>query len=144
LWSGDLPLGWNGAARLEQVTAALALPGQVSLVEDVRASAWTIGADRALAGGRFGLTLTQPLRVETGAVSALAPVGLDEDYQTRFERRFASLAPSGREISLETSWRVALDERTVASVAARFTREPGHIRAAQDEALLWAGLKTTW
>jgi hypothetical protein len=144
LWSGELPLGWRGAARYEQVEADLALPAGMQLAQDVRATAWTLGADRALAGGRFGLTLSQPLRVERGAVSAITPAGLDEDHGTVFEQRTASLAPSGREVSLEASWRVALGETTSASFAARFTDAPGHVLKAEDEALLWAGVRARW
>jgi hypothetical protein len=144
LWSGDLPMGWRGAARFEAVDADLRLPAGMRLTEDVRATAWTVGADRALGGGRFGLTLSQPLRVESGAVSAIVPTGLDADHGAIFERRNASLTPSGREVSLEASWRVALDARTSASVAARFTDAPGHVIKAEDEGMVWAGVRTTW
>lgn len=144
VWTGALPLGWNGAGRIEQVTADLALPGAMEMGDAMRASAWTIGADRALAGGRFGLTLAQPLRTESGSITALVPTGLDEDYRTTFEQRTAALTPSGREISMEASWRVALNPRTTASLAARVTREPGHLRQADDEGLIWAGFRTRW
>ncbi|KAA5803771.1 hypothetical protein F1654_08205 [Alkalicaulis satelles] len=58
--------------------------------------------------------------------------------------RHASLAPSGREISMEAAWRVQLSDEAVASFAARLTREPGHIAGARPEGLLWAGVRTRW
>jgi hypothetical protein len=144
VWSGRLPFGWRGAARYEQVAADMAVPASMRLTEAVRATAWSVGAERAVAGGAFGLTLSQPLRVDAGSVSMVAPVSLDADHRTVFERREASLTPSGRELSLEAGWRVALDERTSARIASRFTDAPGHILKADDEALLWAGVRTTW
>jgi hypothetical protein len=144
LWSGDLPLGWRGAARFEQARVDFDLPQYLRLEDTVQASAWSVGVDRAAPGGRFGLTLSQPLRVEQGALSASVPVGIDEFNRSIFERRVASLAPSGREMSLEAAWHVSVNERTSASFAARFTDAPGHIRKADDEGLVWAGLRTTW
>lgn len=134
LWSGALPLGWRGAARVEHVTGEIALPLALQREQALGASAWSIGADRAFAGGRLGFTLAQPLRVERGAVSALVPVLVDEDNVTLYERRYASLAPSGREISMEAAWRVQLGGATAASLAARLTREPGHIAGARPKA----------
>ncbi|MCC5997142.1 MAG: hypothetical protein JJU18_12325, partial [Oceanicaulis sp.] len=142
LWSGALPFGWRGAARVEHVTGEIALPLALQREQALSASAWSLGADRALAGGRFGLTLAQPLRVERGGVSALVPVLVDEDDAAMFERRYASLAPSGREISMEAAWRVQLSDAATASIAARFTHEPGHIAGARPEGLLWAGVRT--
>lgn len=144
LWSGPLPAGWRGAARFEYAAADIALPGFVAMGEDARASAWSVGAERGLAGGVFGLTLSQPLRVETGSITTRVPVSVDEDNRLGYEIRSASLSPSGREVSLEAGWRVAVNERTAANIAARFTRDPGHVAGADDEGLVWMGLRTTW
>jgi hypothetical protein len=144
MWSGELPLGWRGAARFERASVDLDLPAYLRLERDVTATAWSVGLDRAAPGGRFGLTLSQPLRVEDGVISAAIPVAVDDRNRSIFERRSASLAPSGREVSLEAAWHVGLNDRTSASFAARFTDAPGHIKKADDEGLLWAGLRTTW
>ncbi|MGX6648314.1 S8 family peptidase [Maricaulaceae bacterium MS644] len=144
LWSGPLGAGWRGAARFEAADAQISLPEFVALSQSVTASAWSLGAERGFAGGVFGLTLAQPLRVETGSISTRIPVSVDADNRLGYELRTASLAPSGREMSLEAGWRVDLNERTAANFAARLTRDPGHIAGAEDEGLLWAGLRTTW
>ncbi|MGJ3232240.1 MAG: S8 family peptidase [Oceanicaulis sp.] len=144
LWSGPLPAGWRGAARFEHARTDIALPGFVALERGVEASAWSLGAERALAGGVFGLTLSQPLRVERGAISVRVPVSVDGEDRLGYEIRNAALSPSGRELALEAGWRVALNERTAANIAARFTREPGHVAGAKDEGLIWMGLRTTW
>lgn len=144
LWSGELALGWRGAARLEYVTGQFDLPAAFTLEQDITASAWSAGIDRALAGGRLGFTLSQPLRVEQGRVSARVPVHVDRDGHVSYERRSASLSPSGREVSLETAWRRPLTGRLDASFAARITHEPGHLSWAGPEALGWASIRARW
>ena len=144
MWSGGLPLGWRGAARVEHVTGQFNTPAALRVERAVQASAWSLGVDRALAGGRFGFTLAQPLRVEVGEVSAMVPVEVDREDRVTYQRRFASLTPSGREVSLEAAWRRPLGERMDATLAARVTREPGHIANAEPEALGWAALRARW
>lgn len=144
LWSGELALGWRGAARLEYVTGQFDLPAAFTLEQDITASAWSAGIDRALAGGRLGFTLSQPLRVEQGRVSARVPVHVDRDGRVSYERRSASLSPSGREVSLETAWRRPLTSQLDASFAARITHEPGHLSWAGPEALGWASIRARW
>jgi hypothetical protein len=54
---------------------------------------------------RLALRLAQPLRVEHGGAALLLPVAYD--YAARqqvFDRRFVSLTPAARELSLETSY----------------------------------------
>jgi len=150
VWNGPIDTGlfgaWRAAARFEAVAADAALPQHLAPNGAITASAWSLGADRPVRfgarGGVFGLTLSQPLRVEDGAVTASIPVAALEGGETLFERRTASLVPSGREISLEAAWRTQLRERVDLSVAARFTRDPGHVASADDEGLIWAGLRT--
>jgi len=150
VWNGPVnagPLGeWRAAARLEAVSADAALPQHFESTGDITASAWSVGADRAVRfgsrAGVLGLTISQPLRIEDGAVTASIPVEALADGATLFERRTASLVPSGREIAMEAAWRTQLRERVDVSVAARFTQDPGHVAQADDEALIWAGLRT--
>ncbi|MFN3834337.1 MAG: S8 family peptidase [Glycocaulis sp.] len=144
LWSGELPLGWRGSVRAEYVTGQFNTPGALTVEEAIGASAWSAGADRPFAGGRLGFTLAQPLRVEQGRVSALVPVDVDREDRVTYERRFASLSPSGREVSLEAAWRRPLSERMDATLAARITREPGHLAWAEPEALGWAAIRARW
>jgi subtilisin family serine protease len=144
LWSGPLPKGWVGAARFEYAHADIALPGVLNQISDTTASAWSMGIERTFAEGQLGFTLSQPLRVESGAVSALVAVDLDEDRNSIFERRTASLTPSGRELSFETGWSRSLNQTTQINLAARLTHEAGHIDDTPMTALAWAGIRTTW
>ncbi|WP_206340832.1 S8 family peptidase [Marinicauda algicola] len=144
LWSGPLAFGWRGAARYEHVEARLGMPGFLTIEEEVRASAWSVGVDRPVGPGRLGFTLSQPLRVEAGAVSARVPVEVDRRNRTRYERRLAALSPSGRELSLESAYSFALGERTRASLAARYTTDPGHVAGSDDAVSVWFGLRTGW
>ena len=104
----------------------------------------SVGADRAFGPGRLGVTLSQPLRVETGSLSARVPVEVDAKNRTRHELRSADLSPSGRELSLETAYRFSLGEQTQAALSARFTHDPGHVAHAEDSASLWFGVRTRW
>ncbi len=143
-WSGPVAAGWRGAARIERASADLALPSGVTLADDVAASAWTLGAERDLGPGVFGLTLSQPLRVEDGALSVAVPVGVDaKTDETRFERRTAALTPSGREIGLEAAYRFHAGP-AAAEIAARYAVDPGHVAGAPDEAVIWFGASTRW
>ncbi|MGP1275781.1 MAG: S8 family peptidase [Caulobacterales bacterium] len=144
LWSGELPFGWRGAARVEYVTGEFDLPAAFTVEQGLAASAWSAGIDRPFAGGRLGFTLSQPLRVEAGQVSVMVPVDVDREDTVTFERRYASLSPSGREISLETSWRRNLSERVDVTFAARFTDDPGHLANAPSEGLGWASIRARW
>ncbi|WP_371394082.1 S8 family peptidase [Glycocaulis abyssi] len=144
MWSGPVGGGWRASARFEQASASASLPSGIALTRDIRASAWSAGAERPVAGGLFGLTLNQPLRVEQGEVSVMVPVALDEDYAYIYEERRASLSPSGREISLEASWRRNLTERVDMTLAARLTDQPGHIASAPSEGLGWAAVRARW
>ncbi|AZU03679.1 peptidase S8/S53 subtilisin kexin sedolisin [Glycocaulis alkaliphilus] len=144
LWSGQLPLGWRGSARAEYVTGQFNTPASLTVEQELGASAWSAGIDRPLAGGRFGFTLSQPLRMEHGRISARVPVNVDREDRVSYERRHASLTPSGREISLEAAWRKQLTTQVDAAFAARVTREPGHIADAEPQALGWASIRARW
>jgi hypothetical protein len=144
MWSGPAGGGWQASARFEQASADASLPDGIAMTRDISASAWSVGAERPLAGGQFGLTLNQPLRIERGAVSVMVPVGLDEDYAYVYEERTASLSPSGREMSLEASWRRDLTDRVDFTFAARFTDQPGHVANAPSEGLGWAAIRARW
>ena len=142
-WDGPLRGAWRGAARMEGARANLADPGHITLSEDPTATAWSLGAERAFKHAALGLTLSQPLRVESGTVTFNAPVGLDDKGRTVFERRTGSLAPSGREIGLETALRAGLAEGVIGSAAVKLSTDPGHVGGATPEAMTWFGVRVT-
>ena len=143
-WSGALPAGWRGGARMEIAQADLSLPASFELVEAPLASAWTLQAHRPFLGGRFGFTVNQPLRAERGAVSTSIATGVDADWNLLYETRTGRLTPSGREISAEAAYRRTVFGGADASFATRFTSEPGHVASGENEVSVWLGLRSRY
>lgn len=95
-------------------------------------SAWSFDVERARVFSdrdALALRLSQPLRVESGGLDLLLPVDYSYATQTaRFGVVPLSLAPHGREVITELSWRTALASGSFAT--SLFTRRnPGHIAA---------------
>jgi hypothetical protein len=142
VWNGALPGGWHGAGRLEMASTELNLPGGINIVEAPLASAWTLAAHRDLFGGRFGLTLNQPLRAERGAVSTSLATSVDADWNLIYETRIGRLSPSGREVSAEAAYHWTVLGGADASISTRLTSQPGHMARADDDVSIWFGLRS--
>ncbi len=112
--------------------------GGVALsAERLKSSAFAVDLTRRgafLAGDMLGLRISQPLRIEGGAVTLRLPTGYD--YAARapiYTLTATSLSPSGREVAVETAY-----ERPLAGgylqANAFWRHQPGHIAAAPDDA----------
>ena len=139
-----------GAARLEVAQPELSAgDAEMQVVETPAATAWSLGAERALPRlfgglrGAFGVTLAQPLRTESGAVRLSVPVGEDVTGAPVFEERTAAVTPSGREVNLETTVRLRLADGAETAIAARLTDDPGHVASADPQGMVWLGLRLT-
>jgi hypothetical protein len=129
--------GAINAAKLQ--SSAFALSARYNLAS--KTGVWP----QAIAGARSGLTLSisQPLRVERGALSAILPdADIYGQSSLRYVTRHIPLAPSGRELDL----RLALDIRLHSSFSARAEIaeifEPGHVKSAPPESL--ASVAARW
>jgi hypothetical protein len=144
-WTGPIRGAWTGSGRIEMAETSLNLPGNIQLDEEPTASAWTLAAERPVLDGkaRFGLTLAQPLRAESGQVTLLVPVGVTEVNASILEQRTASLTPSGREIALESNLRWGVSEGAEGTFALRLADDPGHVASADPEASVWFGVRWT-
>lgn len=107
-------------------------------------SAWAVDIARdgaVLAGDRLGLRLSQPMRVESGALELNVPVAWD--YATSsatFARVPLSLAPKGREIDAELAWAAPVWGGSLAT-SLFWRRDPGHFATIPDDrgaALRWS------
>jgi hypothetical protein len=139
----DAQAGWHlaprwrlGAAFRQGWTRAheqgLVAPGS-SLVS----RAWSVDLERrgVFSGSdRLGLRLSQPLRVERGALNLSLPV--DYSYETllaQYGTRSLALAPRGRELLGELAWSgPVLGGYGAASLFYR--RDPGHYEAVPNDA----------
>lgn len=102
----------------------------------LQSSAWSLDAGRvALLSryDRFGLRLSQPLRVEKGGLSLLLPVAYDyASGEASTARRLLSLSPSGRQIDAEASYGLPVASGWLA-LNGYWRRQSGHIAAMPDD-----------
>jgi hypothetical protein len=82
---------------------------------------------------KIGLRIMQPLRVRSGGFDINLPVSYDyASRQAGYEHRFFNLAPSGRELNYELSYRMRLLGGTMAANAFMRT-DPGHIQSMKTD-----------
>lgn len=142
--SGETVLGELGGSSLSAfghlAGAAIAIDEEAgsafSGFEGMRASQFAVGLaldNAGLGGNRLSLTLSQPLRLETGRVVYGFASGYDYNTDTPlFDASARSLAPSGRELDLELAWHFGLGERVRVSTNLLYQRDPGHIAGRND------------
>lgn len=123
---GEFRQGWTRADR----------QGLVAAGSDFVSRGWSLDVTKQGVFGPFdflGLRVSQPLRVESGGLALRLPV--DYDYatlQTTYGVRTLALAPQGREIDGEITWRGQLWGGEAA--ASLFYRtDPGHIAGMPDD-----------
>jgi hypothetical protein len=146
MWSSlaaelNLAPQWSAKAA---VTLAATDPGSVSssliasmdTVFATGASFGLAGEDLFTAGDVLAFTVHQPLRVESARATLVSATARDVGAGlTQFQTVSASLAPSGRELALETSYRFALGAwRAEAALAYRF--DAGHRAGVNDAAAI--------
>ena len=86
-------------------------------------------------GGRWGLRLSQPLRIEAGRAKLRWVSGRTPDGRVTVEEAVLDLVPSGRELEVELSHsRPWAGGR--AHLAAFLTRDAGHVRGEHEAAML--------
>ena len=106
-------------------------------------SAWSVDVGRfgaILADDRLGLRISQPLRVESGALLLNLPVAWDYASGTaRFGQVPLFLSPKGREITTEAAWSAHVNGGTL-STSLYWRRDPGHFSNVPDD----AGVALRW
>jgi hypothetical protein len=132
---------WSAKTAL---TLAVTDPGSVrgsvfsslGTVLSTGASLGIAGQDIFAPDDVLGFTVTQPLHVETAAATLVSATARDVGAGvTQFATNGVSLAPSGRELALESSYRFALGVWTAeAALAYRF--DAGHRAGLQDAAAI--------
>ncbi|MCH8112817.1 MAG: S8 family serine peptidase, partial [Proteobacteria bacterium] len=128
----------EGRASVDQAGGRL-----LSNWSGVRANAFAVGAVmRGVAnpGDRFGLMVSQPLRVYRAQADLTLPVSRDADGNVRHQTRRVDVVPSGRETRLQVAYGVDLGSQDLGSLGlgrgasvdgfAAVTFEPGHNSAS--------------
>lgn len=105
--SAEAALGpWSVAASAEVGTAdATSRGGIVAEVTPVTTSAATISARRPFAGGgTLRVSISQPLRVESGTAMLTVPAGRTKEGEVVRRPFTVDLTPSGRQIDVTAEW----------------------------------------
>ena len=134
-----------GAWRLDAgaelgLASARADGGLLTGLSPLVSSAFALRAERALdAGSALRVSVSQPLRVESGRARLSVPVGRTPDGRVLRHALTADLEPSGRQIDLSARWRKRLTSGGELRLGATWTLQPGHDAAAPAELAVLAG-----
>ena len=108
-------------------------------------SAFAVQAERPLAdAGSLMLSVSQPLRVESGRARLSVPVGRTEDGRVLRQSVAAGLEPSGRQLDIAAQWRRPLPVGGELRLRATWTRQPGHAATADTDFSVLAGWRRTF
>ena len=126
--------GWRiGASAEFGLAAPEARGGLVTRVSSLATSAFALHAARALAGpGMVRLSVSQPLRVESGRAWLSLPAGRTRQGAVLYSVARAGLAPGGRQLDFAGQWRGRLAGGEL-RLGAVLSLRPGHRRAAGPE-----------
>ena len=132
--------GWRMGANAELgIVTPAARGGLVTGVSSLATSAFVFHATRPLAGaGTLRLSLSQPLRVESGRASLTLPSGRTKQGAVLYSPVRADLAPSGRQMDIAGQWRRPLAEGEL-RLGTVLSLRPGHRKAADPEITVLAG-----
>ncbi len=135
--------GWHPNAGAEAgMTYARAGCGMLTGVSPLYSSAFALRAERALdADSTLQLSVSQPLRVESGRARFSIPVDRTKERRVLCRSLTASLAPDGRQIDVAARCRKRLSAGGELRLGAAWTLDPGHDAAAGSELTLLAGLR---
>ena len=139
-WKTDT---WSVHANAEFGT--IASTPEKSLIKDISGvitSTFGLSATRSFGAGRaLQVSLSQPLRVESGRASFVVPVARTKSGSV-VRRSFTSgLSPSGRQIDFSLSWHHRVSESSRVHLSGILTHNPGHRANAKPEATLLLGWK---
>ena len=133
--------GWRlyGGAELGMVTAEQS-GGLIADLTPLTTSAFAFRAARPLGTGRgLSLSVSQPLRVESGRATLSVPTGRTKGGGVVHRPVRADLAPTGRQIDVTARWHRRWKEAGELRLGAVWTRDPGHRAAADPSLALLAG-----
>jgi len=92
--------------------------------------------------GFVRVSLSQPMRVEDGELSFMAPTATKYGRRSlRYEERSFAPTPSGRELRLGVGYHYFAGETLSAFGETLYVLEPGHIANAEPETLLRVGIR---
>jgi hypothetical protein len=140
--------GWRLSFDAEWGVANPTRTGWLSVDKPLQTSAYAIEASRRLTpswlngSGVLSLSFAQPLRIEDGEMSFMAPVATNYGRRSlRFEQRSFEPTPSGREVRAALGYRYFEGDNLSTFSEIVYVNEPGHIFDADDEAIARFGVR---
>ena len=128
----------GGTAEIGTVTAR-AHGGVFQEISALATSAFALHATRQIDdGSAFRVSLSQPLRVESGRALLTLPSGRTTAGEVTRNTLTASVEPGGRQVDLALQWQQPLKLGEL-RLGATLSHEPGHRRNADAELILLSG-----
>jgi hypothetical protein len=91
------------------------------------------------------LSVSQPLRVRSGAANIALPTAIDEDGAVSYTNKKLDLSPKGREIDLEAYYKTPLDDSDAELKLGTIYRiNPDHYKNSENEGLFLAKFKQSF
>jgi hypothetical protein len=152
-WRYQSNEGWRVSLNAELGLADLARTGWLRVDDPLRTSAYAFAfeqdatppwlADAAGAGrGVLRLSLSQPLRVESGTLTFMAPTATKYGRRSlQYEERSFEPTPSGRELRIGLGYNYFAGSNVSAFGEALYVLAPGHMENAHDAAMLRFGVR---
>jgi hypothetical protein len=136
--------GWRLGGSFRQGWTSAREGGLAAHGSSLASRAWSLDLERRRvfsAHDSLGVRLSQPLRVESGALNLMLPVGYSyETLLAEYGVRSLALTPHGRELMGEIAWRGPLLAGEGAA-SLFYRRDPGHYETLPDDmglALRWS------
>jgi hypothetical protein len=152
-WRYEPAPDWRLNIDAELGVADLARSGWLSVEAPLETTAFSLELERgytpqwfvpfgAEGEGAISLTLSQPLRVEDGRLSFMAPTATKYGRSSlRYVERSFAPVPSGRELRLGLGYSYFAGDTLSAFGEAIYVIEPGHIEWADPETMFRLGLR---
>jgi subtilase-type serine protease len=108
--------------------------GLVSAAGPLGFSGFSIGArasDIFTPGDKVTVSLSQPLRVESGRTSLSLPVGRTKDGTIVYDNVTADISPTGRELDLGLGYDLTSDSSGHLRLSATYAHDAGHVAGEQ-------------
>lgn len=119
--------------------------GLVRGISRIFTSAFSLAVERPLEdGGRFQLSLSQPLRVERGRARFNIPTGRTLAGAVTRDTVAASLSPSGRQTDLAGEWSLPVTGGGEVRLRTTLSFEPGHETSRAPEIMLLTGYRLSF
>jgi hypothetical protein len=147
--SAETTLGWGvslfGGFEIGRTSVRAADDSMVSGLSDVTTTAFRVGAAKSAIIGdndRMALTLSQPLRVDSGKAHFNLPQSRDLDGNVSFASSDQDVAAAGRELDLQLGYSAKLSDSETVTISGLVRFEPDNIQGAAPENIIMLGYRS--